>query len=91
MHRNVANAVIHTDLNCLSVIQYAVDVLKVKHIIVCGHYGRGGARAAMETQSFGLVDYWLRHLKNIYQKHQKSLKLIDDDEKRWGRMSEQQD
>ncbi len=88
VHRNVANAVIHTDLNCLSVIQYAVDVLKVKHIIVCGHYGCGGVQAAMQNQSFGIVDYWLRHLKDLYQKHQSALKLIADDEKRWDRMCE---
>jgi carbonic anhydrase len=88
VHRNIANAIIHTDLNCLSVIQFAVDILKVKHVIVCGHYGCGGVRAAMETKSFGLVDYWLRHLKDLYQKHQQSLKLIDDAEKRWDRMCE---
>ncbi len=88
VHRNVANAVIHTDLNCLSVIQFAVDVLKVKHIIVCGHYGCGGVRAAMENRSFGIVDYWLRHLKDLYQKHQKNLKRIKDEDKCWDRMCE---
>lgn len=88
VHRNLANVVIHTDLNCLSVIQYAVDILKVKHIIVCGHYGCGGVRAAMENKSFGLVDYWFRHLKDLYQKHHQALKLIDDPEKRWDRMCE---
>lgn len=88
VHRNVANAVIHTDLNCLSVIQFAVDVLKVKHVIVCGHYGCGGIRAAMENKSFGLVDYWLRHLKDLYQKHLKTLKRIKDEDKRWDRMCE---
>ncbi len=88
VHRNVANAVIHTDLNCLSVIQFAVDVLKVKHIIVCGHYGCGGVRAAMENKSFGIVDYWLRHLKDLYQKHQKNLKRIKDEDKCWDRMCE---
>ena len=73
VHRNIANVVIHTDLNCLSVIQYAVEVLKVKHIIVCGHYGCGGVGAAMQNREFGLIDNWLRHLKDIYQKHEASL------------------
>ncbi len=69
VHRNVANLVVHTDLNCMSVIQYAVDVLKVKHIIVTGHYGCGGVRAALENQSHGLIDSWLRNIKDTYQKH----------------------
>ncbi len=78
VHRNIANAVIHTDLNCLSVIQYGVEVLKVKHIIVCGHYGCGGVRAAMQNQEYGLIDNWLRHLKDIYQRHSEVLDSLDD-------------
>lgn len=73
VHRNVANVVIHTDLNCLSVIQYAVEVLKVKHIIVCGHYGCGGVEAAMANKKLGLIDNWLRHVQDVQQKHQQRL------------------
>lgn len=70
VHRNVANLVIHTDMNCLSVLQYAVEVLQVKHILVTGHYGCGGVKAAMEHQEFGLIDNWLRHIKDIYRLHE---------------------
>ena len=73
VHRNVANLVIHTDLNCLSVIQYAVDVLKVEHIIVTGHYGCGGIAAALQDQSFGLIDNWLRHVQDIRDRHPDAL------------------
>ena len=69
VHRNVANLVIHTDINCLSVLQYAVEILKVEHIIVCGHYGCGGIEAAVEDQRHGLIDNWLRHVRDVYQRH----------------------
>lgn len=77
VHRNVANVVIHSDLNCLSCIQYAVDVIKVKHIIVCGHYGCGGVTAALENQKFGLIDNWLRHVQDVMQKHDRQLKAME--------------
>lgn len=73
VHRNVANMVIHTDLNCLSVLQYAVDVLKVKHIIVCGHYGCGGVEASLTDQQFGLIDNWLGHIKDVAKQYSHEL------------------
>ncbi len=74
VHRNVANLVIHTDMNCLSVLQFAVEVLKVEHVIVCGHYGCGGIKAAVEEKRHGLIDNWLRHVRDIYQRNERSLK-----------------
>ncbi|MCE9615574.1 MAG: carbonate dehydratase [Lentisphaerae bacterium] len=73
VHRNVANLVIHTDMNCLSVLQYAVDVLKVRHVIVCGHYGCGGIKAAVEERRHGLIDNWLRHIRDLYQRNRAGL------------------
>ena len=73
VHRNVANVVVHTDLNCLSVLQYAVDVLKVEHVIVCGHYGCGGIRAAYSRSSLGLIDNWLRHVQDVRDRHEQLL------------------
>ena len=78
VHRNIANVVVHTDLNCLSVIQYAVDILKVEHIIVCGHYGCGGINAAMTDESFGLIDNWLKHIKDVYRFHKEKVDSVED-------------
>jgi carbonic anhydrase len=78
VHRNVANIVVHTDLNCLSVMQFAVDLLKVRHIIVCGHYGCSGVRAALHGERHGLIDNWLRHLQDVRQKHEKALTHLGD-------------
>ena len=78
VHRNIANIVVHTDLNCLSVIQYAVEVLKIKHIIVCGHYGCGGIQAAMDNQEHGLIDNWLRNIKDVYRYHEARLDAVKD-------------
>ncbi len=88
VHRNVANLVIHTDMNCLSVLQYAVEVLKVEHIIVCGHYGCGGVRAACGNNPLGLIDNWLRHIKDIYAGHRQELESIGDDAARADRLCE---
>lgn len=88
VHRNVANLVIHTDFNCLSVMQYAIDVLKVEHIIVCGHYRCGGIQAAMQQKSFGLVDNWLRHVQDIIAKHQRYLDTFPIEQERLDQLCE---
>jgi carbonic anhydrase len=88
VHRNVANVVVHTDFNCLSVMQYAVDVLKVDHIIVCGHHGCGGVKAAMDNPQLGLIDNWLRHVQDVLHEHQDLLANIEDEEKRLDRLCE---
>jgi len=88
VHRNIANLVVHTDLNMLSVLQYAVQVLKVKHIIVCGHYGCGGIRAAMGRQNLGLINKWLRNIKDVYYFHKDELNAITDDNMRADRLTE---
>jgi len=82
VHRNVANVVVHTDLNCLSVMQFAVDVLKVKHIIVCGHYGCSGVRAALRGDRVGLADNWLRHVQDVSEKHQDCVRAAHGEESR---------
>jgi carbonic anhydrase len=78
VHRNIANLVIHTDLNCLSVMQFAVDILKVRHIIVCGHYGCSGVGAALRRERLGLSDNWLRHVRDVHQKHDASLRDLTE-------------
>jgi carbonic anhydrase len=88
IHRNVANLVVHTDLNLLSVMQYAVEVLKIKHVIVCGHYGCGGVRAAMTHQSFGIINKWLRHIKDVYRLHQQEIEAVEGDEARADKLVE---
>ncbi len=87
VHRNIANVVVHTDLNCLSVLQYAVDILGVKHVVVCGHYGCGGVRAALEGSRHGLVDNWLRHVMDVGEKHVAELASLPD-EQRFDRLCE---
>jgi carbonic anhydrase len=88
VHRNVANLVIHTDMNCLSVMQYAVEILKVKHIIVCGHYGCGGIKAAIDTKPHGLIDNWLGHLRDIHRKYEDELNIIDSKDDTLDRLCE---
>jgi carbonic anhydrase len=88
VHRNIANMVVHTDMNMLSVLDYAVNVLEVKHVIVCGHYGCGGVRAAMMNKQIGLIDNWIRHIKDVYRMHQNELEGIPDMKQREDRFIE---
>ena len=88
VHRNVANVVVHTDFNCLSVIEYAVERLQVKHIIVCGHYGCGGVQAALKDNQLGLIDNWLRHIKEVWKKYEKEISLIEDEHRQLNRLCE---
>ena len=88
VHRNIANMVVHTDLNMLSVLQYAVQVLQVKHVIVCGHYGCGGVKAAMTHKSLGMINKWLRNIKDVYRYHQDEIEQMPDEEKKVNRLIE---
>ena len=83
VHRNIANMVVHSDMNMLSVLDYAVNVLKVKHVIVCGHYGCGGVKAALGNDSLGIIDNWIRHIKNVYRLHHNYLDSIVDEKQRF--------
>lgn len=88
VHRNIANMVIHSDMNMLSVLDYAVNVLKIKHIIVCGHYGCGGVQAAMKNDHIGLIDNWIRHIKDVHRIYQNELNTISDEQKKFDRFVE---
>ena len=88
VHRNIANMVIHTDMNMLSVLDYAVNALKVKHIIVCGHYGCGGIKAAMGNDSIGIIDNWIRHIKDVYRFHQHELDDVQNENERFNKFVE---
>jgi carbonic anhydrase len=88
VQRNIANMVVHSDMNMLSVLDYAVNALKVKHVIVCGHYGCGGVKAAMENNSIGIIDNWIRHIKDVYRFHQDELNAIADKNERFNKFVE---
>ncbi len=88
VHRNIANMVVHSDMNMLSVLDYAVNALKVKHVIVCGHYGCGGVKAAMGNSSIGIIDNWIRHIKDVYRFHQKELDAIENEKERFNKFVE---
>src|SRR3954468_445596 len=87
VHRNIANLVVNTDINLLSVLQYAVEVLKVKHIIVCGHYGCGGIKAAMDQHYYGIINHWLKNIKDIYRFHRSEIDAIETIDKRADRLT----
>ena len=88
VHRNIANMVVHSDMNMLSVLDYAVNVLKVKHVIVCGHYGCGGIKAAMQNDSIGIIDNWIRHIKDVYRFHKTELDAVKDEGERFNKFVE---
>ena len=88
VHRNIANMVVHSDMNMLSVLDYAVNALKVKHVIVCGHYGCGGVKAAMGNSSIGIIDNWIRHIKDVYRFHQDELDAIENEKERFNKFVE---
>lgn len=88
VHRNIANMVVHSDMNMLSVLDYAVNVLKVKHVIVCGHYGCGGVKAAMENNSIGIIDNWIRHIKDVYRLHRTQLDAVENEKERFNKFVE---
>ena len=88
VHRNIANMVVHSDMNMLSVLDYAVNALKVKHVIVCGHYGCGGVKAAMGNTSIGIIDNWIRHIKDVYRFHQNELDAIENEKERFNKFVE---
>ena len=88
VHRNIANMVVHSDMNMLSVLDYAVNALKVKHVIVCGHYGCGGVKAAMGNSSIGIIDNWIRHIKDVYRFHHEELDAITDEKERFNKFVE---
>lgn len=88
VHRNISNLVIHTDMNMLSVLDYSVNILKVKHVIVCGHYGCGGVKAALENKSFGIIDNWLRNIRDVYKTHFREMDTIKDPQQKFDRLVE---
>ncbi len=88
VHRNIANVVVHTDMNCLSVIQFAVEALGVEHIIVCGHYNCGGVKAAMDNVRFGLINNWLRHIQDVMRMHEETLEAIENEDERVSKLCE---
>ncbi len=88
VHRNVGNVVVHTDLNCMSVLQYGIEVLGIEHVIVCGHYGCGGVHAAMRPEPLGLIDNWIRHIRDVYMANHQQLEPIGDPGARWDRLCE---